>query len=375
MNNRLTSLTIGAVGLVFSIGTAVADVPLEVLGNDFDQYTVDAAGFIQLDNPGGTYGCPIGGTCTVLEATGPGLLQQKVEYAGDGTFYQTIIIDDGVASIADPNSLEFRNESYAGAVDNSTSNLAAMTVIKQGDLTGFNDMLVESENALGTLVGPDPTTGTGLQAAQRNHQIINGGVNTLGLVDRVMEFWIEDDGAGTRTAINQINPDSEEQYTLRRVTGNYVQAPGTLMLDSGDSFAYGIGANLQVIYKTQAFAGTGSPFDRVLGETIIQECDSSDCSNTVNSYTQNNEDPPGVFAVGHAGGPGTQVTGAGPFLVGWNVTGSPEQTLFGAEPLTYDVNATDDGVVAPAATASSSTTVLGTSFWNTPPKWSDIVPP
>ena len=116
--------------------------------------------------------------------------------------------------------------------------------------------------------------------------------------------------------------------------------------------------------------GTGDPFDRIMGNTIIEECTDNTCGTYAFDYSQTNE-VNGVFPVGHVAG--TQVTGAGPFLVNWDVVGSTEQTLFGAEPLTYEVNATNDGVVAPAATVTSSTTVQGTSYWNTPPAWFDIV--
>jgi hypothetical protein len=382
----LTKVSIGAASLIAVVGVSFADVPLQNLGagNDWDNYTVDASGNVvynaATEGSGTGTPCPNNATCTVLDATGEGILQQKVQYDGDGTYYQTIIVEDGAASITDPSvQLTFRNESYVEVTNSSTNaSMAAISVVKQGDLTAFDDYLLESENAMGALVGADPTTGTGLQATQRNHEVINGAAGASPTVDRVTETWIEDDnfGAGTRLAINQMNPVNEEQYSLRRVTGNYVQAGGTIALDNGDSITYAAGANLQVIYKTQAMDGTGDPFDRVMGNTIIEECTDNTCGAYTFDYSQINEDPlnPGVFTVGHAGGPGTQVTGAGPFLVNWDVGGSTEQTLFGAEPLTYEVNATDDGVVAPAATPTSSTTVQGASFWNAPPKWFDIVP-
>ncbi len=382
MKCRQSIFSVTAV-LALPVGVATADVPFQNLGagNNFDNYTVDASGNVIYDlateGSGTGTPCPNNATCTVLEATGEGILQQQVKYDGGADYFQTIIVEDGAASITDPNDLTFRTESYVEAGTGGVSNLANINVIKQGDLTGGDDFLIESENSLGTLIGPDPTTGTGLEAKQRNHQIINAGADTLGNVNAVREFWIEDDGAGTRFAINELNPNEQGQFTMRRVTGNYVTAAGSLTLDSGDTFTYAAGANLSVIYKTQAMAGPTDPFDRVLGETIIQECTDVDCNTYVNEFSQNNEDPlnPGVFPVGHAGGPGTQVTGAGPFLVNWDVGGSTEQTLFGAEPLTYNVNATDDDVVAPPATATSSTSALGTSFWNEPPKWFEIVPP
>jgi len=359
---KLTKLTIGAAGLVLSFGTAVADVPQEVAGNDFDQYTVDAGGFIQLDNAGGTYGCPIGGTCTVLEATGPGILQQKVEYAGDGTFYQTIIVEDGAVSVADPTTLPFRMENYVDAGNTGgAANLATLSVITEGAPGDFDYMVTEFEGQQGTLIGADPTSPIGTRTGESIHQL---NANNTG---RQTEFFYEDGGgAGKRMGINMQNPNNEGQFTLRRVTGYFADSDyfgtagpqdGTLTLDSGDFFDYTGGTNLQVVYLTQAASGTGAAFDRVLGLTIVSELadNEGDGGVILQEIRQDNNDGSGNFVV-TGGAAGTQLVGAGPFMDPW------ETDLFGAEPRTYDSNGAG-GVATP-----------GAGYWDAPPPWNVLVP-
>lgn len=386
MINRLTKLTIGAASLMTVAGVAMADVPQQTAGdgNDFDRYTVDASGNIIYDaatsGSGTGTACPNNATCTVLEATGPGILQQRVQYDGDGTFYQTIIVDDGAASVTDPSTgLAWRMENYVLAGNSGPqSDQTTLLVVKSGlDPLAHDYMSMEFEGAEGNLVGADASTGTGQQAAERIHQINNSGTNGAGtVITRQTEFFYEDNGpGGKRMGINMQNPNNEGQFTLRKVTGNYVTAGGTLALQQGDQFTYAAGDNLQVINIQQAASGTGAQADRMFGMTQIQHLVDNE-GLTVGGATYVAPDglatQTNIGAFGATTGvtislpAGTPITGAGNFMAPWNTA------LFGAAPLSYVSNGTGTGAAAPGGITPGGTPEGG--FWTSPPPWFQIVP-
>jgi acid stress-induced BolA-like protein IbaG/YrbA len=372
---NLTKLSIGAASLITLVGVSFADVPQQNLGagNDFDNYTVDASGNIiynvATEGSGTGTNCPNNATCTVLEATGEGILQQQVKYDGDGTFFQTIIVDDGVANVAnvgtDP-SVTFRMENYVQSGNSGPqADLATLSVVKGGSVPGLDAFVSEFEGAEGTLVGADATTGTGFQAAERIHQF-----NQLGATSRLQNFDYEDNGpGGKRMSIEMQNPNNEGQFTLRRVAGNYVQAAGNLTLLSGDTTPYVAGDAIQVVYVTQAASGTGPQNERLVGITIASVLAdnegltvevppaSGNFTDVLAQISQDNFDDSNFAKTSGVvlGAAGTQATGAGPFLTPWNA-------VFGAAPLTYDSNGAG-GTTAPAG-----------GFWPTPPPYFQIVP-
>jgi hypothetical protein len=279
-------------------------------------------------------------------------------------------MDDGAANITDPSTgATWRMENYVGSGNpGPTANLATLLVVKSSlNPSDFDYMVTEFEGSEGNLVGADATTGTGLQAAERIHQLNN---NNAG---RASEFFYEDNGpGGKRMAINMNNPNNEGQFTLRRVTGNYVQAAGNMSLLSGDTFAYGAGANLETIYITQAASGTGAQASRLVGISIIKELADNEgqtvefpaasgiFTDVIQEISQDNFDDSSFAATTGVvlGAAATQATGAGPFNTPWN-------SLFGAAPLTYDSNGAG-GVQTPGGTVSG--------FWNAPPPYFQIVP-
>lgn len=351
MKHKL-KLALGAASLIIISNTAVAEVPNAVAGNDFDQYTVDASGNVVLNNAGGTWGCPIGGTCTVLEATGPGILQQKVNFGGGVEYFQTIIVDDGAVSVADPTILDFRNESYVDATGFSL-NIAQLGVVQELD-GGLDDFVTEFEGQNGVLRESDTSNPTGLRATETIHQ-----ANELG-PGRTSEVFIENNPfqSGQRMAINVAGLLGEGQFTLRKATGNMVDASGSIVLDNGANFAFAPGDSIQVIHLTQAsWAGLtppGIPLNNVLGLTIARLLADSGGASVTTEIRQDNNDGTGKF-ITTGGAAGTPLTGSGPFLNPWL-----SSDLLGTEPLAY----TDSGGGFPIAPAGG--------FFPAPPAWNDI---
>jgi hypothetical protein len=361
--NRLTKLTV-AIGAAMFAGNALADVPNAGAGNDFDQYTVDAAGNITVN--GG--GCPIGGTCTVLEATSPGILQQRVDYGGT-TYFQTIIIDEeeaiALGGVADPTTeIEFRLENYVNANDDTDggTDLATQSVIKEGTIgTDFDAMVAEFEGQQGILQGTDTTSPSGLKAGEIFRQLnMFGGNNT-----RRGDFAYEDNGpSGKRMALSMQLPDNEGEFAMRRVTGLFVPADGTITFDNSAEVEYLAGDNLQIVHLQQAASGVGTQDSRLFATTDVQLLADNE-GQTVGGVTY----LPGGDMQDNFGGafgtttgvtinpvPGTPIAGIGPFA--WDAA------LFGTEPLPY---VTDAG----GAGADAAAEQFGTSN----PPWNIIVAP
>jgi hypothetical protein len=373
---RLTKLSL-AISAALCAGTAVADVPNAVGGNDFDQYTTDAGGNIILNNPGGTNGCPIGGTCQVLEATSPGILQQKVTYGGT-SYFQTIIVDNetgpGIESIADPTTFGFRMENYVNAGDNGSStatDLATQSVVQEGDTGAGDAFTAEFEGQQGILIGADATSPIGTKAGEIFRQI-----NELGATNRMMDFAYEDGGgAGKRMALGMTTPNNEGQFMLRRVTGYFVPADGTITMEDSSTVDYLAGDNLQVTHIAQAASGDGAGLagaaNRFYAETQVQLLTDNEGQTIAGSTyepgttAQDNFGPMGTHpGVVISAVPGTPVAGIGPF-VNWDAGFT---ALFGTEPNMYETNAGGTGATVPAG---GLTGMFGASN----PPWNAIVTP
>jgi hypothetical protein len=373
---RLTKLSL-AISAALCAGTAVADVPNAGGGNDFDQYTTDAGGNIILDNPGGTNGCPIGGTCQVLEATSPGILQQKVTYGGT-SYFQTIIVDNEggtITSIADPTTLGFRMENYVNAGDNGSStatDLATQSVVQEGDTGAGDAFTAEFEGQQGILIGADATSPIGTKAGEIFRQI-----NELGATTRTMDFAYEDGGgAGKRMALSMNTPTNEGAFMLRRVTGYFVPADGTITMEDSTTVDYLAGDNLQLTHIAQAASGDGTGLagaaNRLYAETQVQLLVDNE-GQTVAGATyapgttaQDNFGPQGTHVgVVASATPGDPVTGIGPFI-NWDANAT---SLFGTEPGPFYVtNAGGTGFTVPAGG-------LQGIFGSSNPPWNAIVTP
>ena len=127
--------------LALSGGAAYAVPPT---GFSYDDYTV-AAGVI-------TAGCPVGYTCTNLDATGNGILQQRVT-DGTDSYFRTIVVNEGVTAtdLAAVEALGFRDESYVNALDGE-SDMSVRGIIQGSQLgDGIDDMYVMAEITDGAL--------------------------------------------------------------------------------------------------------------------------------------------------------------------------------------------------------------------------------
>ena len=380
MKNGSASLLVCFAGLLLAEGISLADVPFQNVGvgNDFDRYSIDSVGNIiyNISTQGSGIGthCPNNATCEVLEASGTGILQQKITYDGGGVFFQTIIVDDGLVSINDPTNnpaVTFRLESYVeSGTAGPNTNLAILSIVK-GGTADFDAFEVQFEGQQGTLTGTDPTspigTRTGATIYQYNEHNLETDVITGPPVIRNTEFYFEDSGnAGKRMALNMTNGDNQGQFTLRRATGYFVDANGTIALDNSDEINYLAGANLQTVYITQAIPpitalGSGSLLDRIMGISIVQELDDNEGINGVLlDIRQSNQGPFGTFPVTAVPPPGTQLVGSDPFLNPWPTS------LFGAEPLTYNS--------APPGLGGLSAVTPSGGFFPAPPPWNVIVP-
>ncbi|MDX9740903.1 MAG: hypothetical protein RBT81_06960 [Gammaproteobacteria bacterium] len=298
--------------LALSGGAAFAVPPT---GFSYDDYTVDTGTI--------TAGCPVGYTCTTLDATGNGILQQRVTDGAD-SFFRTIVVNEGVTAtdLASVEALAFRDESYINAADGE-ADMSARGII-QGNLlgAGVDDMYVMAEITDGSL---------SVGGAVRLEQF-----NQLGAANRSNTFVGVGGSNNLNMQLNVLQPNNEGQMTIRKATA---AAAGNLSLTDADPgiapLAYAAGNRLQLVWLEQAASGTGDAFNRILGQQSYTNLTTSE------SIQYNNGDGAGNF-IATNNGVGNDIGGIGP----WNWDAS----LFGTEPNPYVTNADNNGATAPAVT-------------------------
>ena len=298
--------------LALSGGAAYAVPPT---GFSYDDFTVNAGTV--------TAGCPVGYTCTTLDATGNGILQQRVT-DGTDSYFRTIVVNEGVTAtdLASVEALSFRDESYVNAADGE-ADMSVRGIIQGSQLgAGIDDMSVMAEITDGSL---------SLGGAIRLEQF-----NQLGAANRSNTFVGVGSSNNLNMQIDVIQPNNEGNMTIRKATA---AGAGNLELTAADPgiapLAYAAGNRLQVVWLEQAASGTGDAFSRVLG----QQTYSNLTAGTSISYS-NTDDAGSFVAVNN--GVGNDVGGIGPW--NWNAT------LFGTEPNPYVTNDNNNGATAPATT-------------------------
>jgi len=309
------------------VGGAAMSAPI----GGYDAWTV-SGGII-------TATCPAGHTCTSLDATGNGILQQRVVDNSNTTisYFRTIVTDDGATAtdLAAVQALGFRIEGMVSA-ENVSGNYANRSIIKAATLLGNDAMSTMAEVAAGTLqagsVAPfsaDQEQGLGATTRSMDWHFHQNGVSYL-----EMNHYSTGGAAGGGTG-------NEGAITVRR-SGN-LSAAGTLTLDptgTPQTLAYAAGGSVTAVWLTQAASGTGSYSNRTLGlqrYTAITGNGSTNVGGT--SVALNNADNFGNFVITPAAA-NTEISGT---QWGWDTA------LFGTRPQQYFMNSAATGVRAPDA--------------------------
>jgi hypothetical protein len=308
---KLTVLTVVPAALALASGSVVAVPPT---GFSYDDYTVNG-GVI-------TAGCPVGYTCTNLDATGNGILQQRVT-DGTDSYFRTIIVDENVTAtdLASVQALGFRDESYVGATDGS-GDMSTRGIVQSGtpaDLANYLYVMAEITDGQLNVNGLSFEQFNGLGAANRN-----------------VEFKGFGNSNNLTMQINVMQPNNEGNMTIRKATAT---TAGTLSLSDADpgiaDLAYASGNRLQVVWLEQAASGTGDAFNRILGQQIYSNLTAG------TEIRYNNADGAGNFVAVNTGA-NNEVGGIGPW--NWNAA------LFGNEPNPYLVNGAGTGIALPGDT-------------------------
>jgi hypothetical protein len=312
--------------LAAASGSVLAAPPT---GFSYDDYTVNAGAI--------TASCPVGYTCTNLDASGNGILQQRIT-DGVESYFRTIVLDQGVtaADLAAVEALGFRSESYVSAED--TGSYAARNIVQaDGPLaiitnTSGEVLATDAVYTYAEVMGGDLSIGGPVILEQRNDLTgtVAAGVN------RFVEFKANGPSNNMNMQINAVQPNNEGNITIRKATAT---AGGTLVLTDADAsipaLAYSANDRLQVVWLEQAASGAGDAFNRMLGQQIYTNL------TTGAEISYSNADGLGNF-IGVNTGTGNEVGGIGPW--NWNAS------LFGSEPNPYLVNAAGTGIVQPATT-------------------------
>jgi hypothetical protein len=308
---KLTVLTVVPAALALASGSVLAVPPT---GFSYDDYTVNSGAI--------TAGCPVGYTCTNLDATGNGILQQRVT-DGTDSYFRTIIVDENISAtdLASVEALGFRDESFVAAEDGAGT-MSTRGIVQGNQLgAGIDDMYVMAEIVDGAL------NVNGNNFVQRN---------MLGGTNRTVEFVGNGNNNNLNMQINVLQPNNEGNMTIRKATAT---GAGNLSLTDADpgiaDLAYAAGNRLQVVWLEQAASGTGDAFNRALG----QQTYSNLTAGTEISY--NNADGAGNFVAVNTGA-NNEVGGIGP----WNW----DAGLFGTEPNPYLVNGEGTGITGNPAT-------------------------
>lgn len=326
---KITAITMASAATLFVGGAAMA-API----GGYDAWTV-SGGTI-------TATCPAGYTCTSLDATGNGILQQRVTDNADTTvaYFRTIVTDEGASAsdLAAVQALGFRSEGMIGAQDGS-GDYVNRSIIKAGTQIGNDAMSTMAEIGSGTLIG--------IAAFIADQE------QGLGATTRSMD-WHFHEGATTYLELNHFSTGgtagggtgNEGTITVRRA--GLLSAGGTLTLDPGGSqeqtLAYAAGNAVTAVWLTQAASGIGSQFDRTLGlqrYTVVTTTGQAQKTNAGGtSVTASNADGNGNFVVDISGGASAEISGT---QFGWNTA------LFGTQPQEYFTNSISSGLLAPPA--------------------------
>ncbi|MCC6207203.1 MAG: hypothetical protein IT488_03500 [Gammaproteobacteria bacterium] len=325
---KLTSLSLAPAALFIS-GAAMA-API----GGYDAWTVNA-GVISAT-------CPAGHSCSNLDATGNGILQQKVVDNADTTvsYFRTIVTDEGATAsdLASVQALGFRIEGQIGIDGGGGNNYTNRSVIKGGAVLGNDAMSTVAEINSGALASGslapvvlDQQQGLGATTRSMDWHFHENGVNYLEL-NAYSTGGVAGGGAGNEGAI-----------TVRR--SGALTAGGTLTLGASptegvQTLAYAAGGSVTAVWLTQAASGIGSFTNRTLGlqrYTVITNNGKTNVGGT--SIDASNADGTGNFAIG-LNGPGTEISGT---QFGWN------SALFGTQPQQYFENSISTGLVAPNA--------------------------
>lgn len=288
--------------------------------------------------------CPAGYTCANLDATGNGILQQRITDAVDTTvsYFRTIVTNEGATAtdLAAVQALGFRNEGMIGAQDGS-GNYVNRSIIKAGTQLGNDAMSTMAEVGSGTLIGiadfiADQEQGLGANNNARNMDwhFQEGDTSYLEL-NAYSTGGLAGGGAG-----------NEGTLTVRRAGG--LSEGGTLTLDPGGSqeqtLAYAAGNAVTAVWLTQAASGGGSYTNRTLGlqrYTVVTTTGQAQKTNVGGtSISASNADGNGNFVIDVSAGNDAAVTGT---QFGWNTA------LFGTQPQEYFTNSVSSGVNAPPA--------------------------
>lgn len=324
---KITALTMVSAASVFVGGAAMA-API----GGYDAWTV-SGGII-------TATCPAGYSCADLDATGNGILQQRVTDNVDTTvsYFRTIVTNEGATAtdLASVQALGFRNEGMVGAQDGS-GDYVNRSIIKADALLGNDAMSTMAEVGSGALIGiadfiADQEQGLGATTRSMDWHFQEGETSYLEL-NAYSTGGVAAGGAG-----------NEGTLTVRRAGG--LSEGGTLTLDPGGSqeqtLAYAAGNAVTAVWLTQAASGGGSFTNRTLGlqrYTVVTTTGQAQKTNAGGtSISASNADGNGNFVIDISGGANAAITGT---QFGWNTA------LFGTQPQEYFTNSISSGVNAP----------------------------
>lgn len=323
---KLTSLSLASTALFIS-GAALA-API----GGYDAWTVNA-GVV-------TATCPAGHSCSNLDATGNGILQQKVVDNADTTvsYFRTIVTEEGATAsdLASVQALGFRIEGQIGIDGGGGNNYTNRSVIKAGSQLGNDQMATMAEINSGAL------------AAGSLAPVVLDQEQGLGATTRSMDWHFHENGVGylemnhySTGGVANGGTGNEGTITVRRSNG--VTAGGTLTLGASptegvQTLAYAAGNTVTAVWLTQAASGIGSQFDRTLGlqrYTVNTGSVKTNVGGT--SIDASNKDGAGNF-VATLNGNSAAITGT---QFGWN------SALFGTQPQEYFTNSISSGLLAP----------------------------
>jgi hypothetical protein len=333
---KLTSLSLAPAALF--IGGAAMAAPI----GGYDAWTVNA-GVI-------TATCPAGHTCTNLDATGNGILQQKMVDNADTTvsYFRTIVSEEGATAtdLASVQALGFRIEGQIGIDGGGGNNYVNRSTIKSGALLGNDQMATTAEVSLGAL-----------QSGSLAHFVADQ-EQGLGATTRRMDWHFHENGVSylelnhySTGGVAAGGTGNEGTITVRR-SGN-VSLGGTLTLDPGgvlsgeeQTLAYAAGNSVTAVWLTQAASGVGSFTNRTIGlqrytvVTVTGQAGKTNAGGTsIEQMNDYNED--GTFPI-TLNGPSTEI---GDTQWGWNTA------LFGTRPQAYFENSNSSGLLtAPTGT-------------------------
>jgi len=321
---KLTSLALAPAALF--IGGAAMAAPI----GGYDAWTVNAGTI--------TATCPAGHTCTNLDATGNGILQQKMVDNADTTvsYFRTIVTEEGAnaSDLASVQALGFRIEGQIGIDGGGGNNYTNRSVIKSGTQLGNDAMETSAEISQGALLSgslahfvADQEQGLGATTRRMDWHFHENGVNYLEL------------NAYSTGGVANGATGNEGSITVRR--SGALTAGGTLTLGASptegvQTLAYAAGGSVTAVWLTQAASGIGSQFDRTLGVQRYSAISTNGKTNVGGtSIDATNADGFGNFKV-TLNGNSAAVTGT---QFGWN------SALFGTQPQEYFTNSISSGLL------------------------------